>query len=47
MDAGVDPTTGNTDDQGTAKVPYPDVRNRDPGDTMDDTGGGAPAEREK
>jgi uncharacterized membrane protein (TIGR02234 family) len=44
MDAGVDPTTGNTD---AAKVPYPDVRNRGPGDTMDDTQGPrAPRERE-
>ena len=33
MDAGVDPTTD------TAKVPYPNVHNRDPGDTMDDTEG--------
>ena len=32
---------------GTAKVPYPDVRNRGPGDTMDDTQGPrAPGERE-
>ncbi len=48
MDAGVDPTTGNTDARvGTAKVPYPDVRNRGPGDTMDDTEGPrAPRERE-
>jgi uncharacterized membrane protein (TIGR02234 family) len=33
MDAGVDPTTD------TAMVPYPNVHNRDPGDTMDDTEG--------
>jgi uncharacterized membrane protein (TIGR02234 family) len=33
MDAGVDPTTD------TAKVPYPNVHNRDRGDTMDDTEG--------
>jgi uncharacterized membrane protein (TIGR02234 family) len=33
MDAGVDPTTD------TAKVPYPNVHNRDLGDTMDDTEG--------
>jgi uncharacterized membrane protein (TIGR02234 family) len=33
MDAGLDPTTD------TAKVPYPNVHNRDPGDTMDDTEG--------
>ena len=46
MDAGVDPTTDASVD--TAKVPYPDVHNRDPGDTMDDTEGPrAPREREK
>jgi uncharacterized membrane protein (TIGR02234 family) len=33
MDAGLDPTTD------TAKVPYPNVHNRDLGDTMDDTEG--------
>jgi uncharacterized membrane protein (TIGR02234 family) len=57
LDAGADPTiqtsvdaraAENTDDQDTAKVPYPDVRNRDPGDTMDDTGGRrVPQEREE
>ena len=48
LDAGVDPT-GNTDASvDAAKVPYPDVRNRDPGDTMDDTEGRrAPQEREE
>ncbi len=35
MDAGVDPTTDASAD--TAKVPYPNVHDRDPGDTMDDT----------
>jgi uncharacterized membrane protein (TIGR02234 family) len=39
---------GDTDDHDTAKVPYPDVHNRDPGDTMDDTGGRrGPQEREE
>jgi uncharacterized membrane protein (TIGR02234 family) len=33
MDAGLDPTTD------AAKVPYPNVHNREPGDTMDDTDG--------
>lgn len=37
MDAGLDPTTDASSD--TAKVPYPNVHNRDPGDTMDDTEG--------
>ena len=37
MDAGVDPTTNASTD--TAMVPYPNVHNRDPGDTMDDTEG--------
>jgi uncharacterized membrane protein (TIGR02234 family) len=37
MDAGVDPTTDPSAD--TAQVPYPNVHNRDPGDTMDDTDG--------
>jgi uncharacterized membrane protein (TIGR02234 family) len=48
LDAGVDPT-GDTDGSvDTAKVPYPDVRNRDPGDTMGDTEGRrAPQEREE
>jgi uncharacterized membrane protein (TIGR02234 family) len=33
IDAGIDPTTD------TAKVPYPNVHNRDPGDTMGDSEG--------
>jgi uncharacterized membrane protein (TIGR02234 family) len=37
MDAGVDPTTDPSAD--TAHVLYPNVRDRDPGDTMDDTDG--------
>jgi uncharacterized membrane protein (TIGR02234 family) len=37
MDAGVDPTTNASTD--TAMVPYPNVHNRDPGDTIDDTEG--------
>jgi uncharacterized membrane protein (TIGR02234 family) len=37
MDAGVDPTADPSAD--TAKVTYPDVHDRDPGDTMDDTDG--------
>ena len=37
MDAGVDPTTNASTD--TAMVPYPNVQNRDPCDTMDDTEG--------
>jgi uncharacterized membrane protein (TIGR02234 family) len=48
MDAGFDPTTdasgdaqaaSNTNDHETAKVPYPDVHDRDAGDTMEDTEG--------
>lgn len=44
MDAGVDPTTdarptGITDDHDTAKVPYPNVHDPDPGATMDGTEG--------
>jgi uncharacterized membrane protein (TIGR02234 family) len=37
MDAGVDPTTDPSAD--TAHVLYPNVHDRDPGDTMDDTDG--------
>jgi uncharacterized membrane protein (TIGR02234 family) len=37
MDAGVDPTTDPSAD--TAQVLYPNVHDRDPGDTMDDTDG--------
>jgi uncharacterized membrane protein (TIGR02234 family) len=44
MDAGADPTTDPSAD--TAKVPYPDVHDRDPGDTMDDTDG-RPASQER
>jgi uncharacterized membrane protein (TIGR02234 family) len=44
MDAGVDPTTDArptriTDDHDTAKVPYPNVHDPDPGATMDGTEG--------
>jgi uncharacterized membrane protein (TIGR02234 family) len=47
MDAGIDPTV-EKDDHDTAKVPHPDVRDRAPGDTMDDTGGRrGPQEREE
>ena len=49
MDAGVDPTdrcasNGNPTDHDTAKVPYPDVHDPDPGATMDGTEG-RPARR--
>ena len=37
MDAGFDPTTDTSGDP--AKVPYPNVQDRDAGDTMDDTEG--------
>ena len=52
LDAGVDPTTdaraaGIADDHDTAKVPYPNVHDPDPGATMDGTEGSrGPQERD-